>query len=322
MIAEGKITVTLGDSVQIASNRTASVSGLLAGREVGEALALLPMVFSLCGHAHCAAAQLATGQGAADMRLVLAENAREHLLRILLGWQGGGTSMPAPPVMALVADMHEAIENRDTVSVAATLDDYLEAHVFGCPPEDFLAGKSWLGAKTQAAAYLRDIQENGWQALGQTDPAPLPTLPARMLAKRMQEPGFCRYPDWQGTPRETGPFARHAQHPLVAAHGSGLLARLMARLVALALLPAQMRRSTPQDATPPFGMVETARGRLVHMAELEGGRIASYKILAPTEWNFHPEGVAAKALKGLAPAQAKAVIEAIDPCVDFELRAA
>jgi len=322
MIAEGKITVTLGDSVQIASNRAASVSGLLTGREVEEALALLPMVFSLCGHAHCAAAQLATGQGTADMRLVLAENAREHLLRILLGWQGGGTPMPAPPVMALVADMHEAIENRDTVSVAATLDDYLEAHVFGCPAEEFLAGKSWLGARTQAAAYLRNIQEKGWQALGQTTPAPLPTLPERALAERMQEPDFCRRPDWQGSPRETGPFARHAQHPLVASQGTGLMARLMARLVELALLPDQMRRSTPQDATPPFGMAETARGRLVHMAELEGGRIASYKILAPTEWNFHPEGVAAKALKGLAPAQAKAVIEAIDPCVDFELRAA
>ncbi len=322
MIAEGKIIVTLGAPVQISSNRTAAVARLLAGRKTDEALELLPMVFSLCGHAHSAAARLASGRGPVDMRLVLAENAREHLLRIMLGWKASAPPMPAPPIMALVGDMRVAIESGSHPRVADALDSYLQSHVFGCPPEDFLAGKSWLGAPTQAAAYLRNIEERGWQSLGQSQPAPLPPMAGDELARRMQEPDFCRRPDWQGSPRETGPFARHAQHPLVASQGTGLMARLMARLVELALLPDQMRRSTLQDATPPLGVVETARGRLVHMAEIAGERIVDYRILAPSEWNFHPEGVAARALEGLELAQAKAVIEAIDPCVDFEVRAA
>ncbi|HBQ37055.1 MAG TPA: Ni,Fe-hydrogenase I large subunit, partial [Rhodobacteraceae bacterium] len=61
---------------------------------------------------------------------------------------------------------------------------------------------------------------------------------------------------------------------------------------------------------------------LIHMARMENGLIADYKILAPTEWNFHPDGVASQALAGLVPDQARALVEAIDPCVDFEVRAA
>ena len=68
--------------------------------------------------------------------------------------------------------------------------------------------------------------------------------------------------------------------------------------------------------------METARGRLIHRARVVDGVITQYRILAPTEWNFHPQGVAVQALSGLEPDQAKAVVEAIDPCVDFELRAA
>jgi hypothetical protein len=322
LIAEGKLLIDLRDPVRISSNRTAPVSALLKGRKVADVLTVLPMVYSLCGHAHAAAARLATGQGGTDLRLVLAENAREHLLRILLGWKAGGTPMPAPPIMALVGDMEKAIKHRDTGAVAARLDAYLETCVFSCPPEDFLAGAPWLHVETQAATYLRLLKTKGWQNLGSVEPAPLPVLEIQELTVRMKEDGFCATPEWQGLPRETGPFARQAGHDLVKNCGTGLMARLMARLVELAQIPAQMRAATPINRRDGFGVIETARGRLVHMARIRDGRIAEYRILAPTEWNFHPKGVAAQALKGLDVAQAKAVIEAIDPCVDYELRAA
>ena len=49
--------------------------------------------------------------------------------------------------------------------------------------------------------------------------------------------------------------------------------------------------------------------------------------LAPTEWNFHPQGAAAQVLRGLdaqqpAPQLAPAVavlVAAFDPCVDYVL---
>ena len=51
------------------------------------------------------------------------------------------------------------------------------------------------------------------------------------------------------------------------------------------------------------------------------------QILAPTEWNFHPDGAAAQALMRL-PAQdpaflrrlAAMLINAVDPCVGYDLR--
>jgi len=50
-------------------------------------------------------------------------------------------------------------------------------------------------------------------------------------------------------------------------------------------------------------------------------------VLAPTEWNFHPEGVAAQALAALPPdmpglaARVRLLMAALDPCVPFEIAA-
>ncbi|MBK6630066.1 MAG: nickel-dependent hydrogenase large subunit [Betaproteobacteria bacterium] len=36
--------------------------------------------------------------------------------------------------------------------------------------------------------------------------------------------------------------------------------------------------------------METARGTLLHQVTLAGDHVAHYRIVAPTEWNFHPRG--------------------------------
>ena len=76
-----------------------------------------------------------------------------------------------------------------------------------------------------------------------------------------------------------------------------------------------------------ISQVEAARGRLVHRVELERALVRSYRILAPTEWNFHPRGVLVQGLTGLqARTQAElnrraaSLINAIDPCVGYQLR--
>jgi len=65
----------------------------------------------------------------------------------------------------------------------------------------------------------------------------------------------------------------------------------------------------------------------MHMVRLEGEVVRDYRILAPTEWNFHPQGPAAQALARLEAAnetdlkaQAELLIAAFDPCVGFEVR--
>ena len=48
-----------------------------------------------------------------------------------------------------------------------------------------------------------------------------------------------------------------------------------------------------------FAAVNSARGRLYHRLKLDGGgRIVDYAIVAPTEWNFHPDGPFVRLLLG------------------------
>jgi Ni,Fe-hydrogenase I large subunit len=68
--------------------------------------------------------------------------------------------------------------------------------------------------------------------------------------------------------------------------------------------------------------VQTARGLLLHRVRLADGRVADYQIVAPTEWNFHPEGALVRGLVGIEARDdaglvrsAQLVVQALDPCV-------
>jgi hypothetical protein len=177
----------------------------------------------------------------------------------------------------------------------------------------------------------------------------LPDLDPMALAERLSAPGagtFVAHPDWGGVPRETSPFTR-TRHldpvaGLVLAHGNGLLARQAAVLVEVAALLTRLQGGAGPGAGarqaamrgPGFGLaqVQAARGLLVHGVELdpvdlERGQVRDYRILAPTEWNFHPQGVVARGLATLSPMtdetqlrrQAGLFVTLVDPCVDYHL---
>jgi Ni,Fe-hydrogenase I large subunit len=68
--------------------------------------------------------------------------------------------------------------------------------------------------------------------------------------------------------------------------------------------------------------VETARGLLLHCAEIRDERVTGYGIVAPTEWNFQPGGPLERSLTGLDARDAEAlqrdcglVVQSLDPCV-------
>jgi hypothetical protein len=241
--------------------------------------------------------------------------------------------------------------------LAGTLDGLLERAVYGCPAREWLtihdraALDDWSGhSGGLAARVLRRLRDNGWENVGAVLPAFLPPLPNDQLAARLAAPDaetFIARPDWDGVPRETTPLERRREVPLIRAlladGRSGLLARMTALLVELAELPIRVRelslalreaRGVGTEAaggdTAPRGaglaQVEAARGRLAHCVELEHGSVRRYRIVAPTEWNFHPEGVAVQALLNLPAGDATlqrrlaaVLINAIDPCVDYDL---
>jgi Ni,Fe-hydrogenase I large subunit len=71
---------------------------------------------------------------------------------------------------------------------------------------------------------------------------------------------------------------------------------------------------------------EMARGLLLHWVQLDRhGAVAQYRVLAPTEWNFHPHGALALALAARAPQDvvaAQTLAGAFDPCVECSVQTA
>ncbi|MGZ4968713.1 MAG: nickel-dependent hydrogenase large subunit [Methylobacter sp.] len=207
--------------------------------------------------------------------------------------------------------------------------------------------KNWLQQNNALPAHLIDhLYSRNWEAIGQNNIACLPVLETEALNRELQQqdlPAFSRIPHWQGRCFETTLLNRQLLHPLISGmhsrYGSSLIVRMLARLLEVALIPGQLKQLLTKITASRFlpaisvandgiglAQVQAARGLLIHRLELRQGRVHDYRIIAPTEWNFHPEGVVAQGLKQLqteSPTdlqrQAELYINAVDPCVQYAL---
>lgn len=361
MNLEGRIDITLergGDApvgVRVESSRPQLAQKLMAGREPAEAANLAGLIFSLCGKAQRIAAEAAceaalglqadAATGLQREQAVLLELAQEHAWRLLLNWpEQAGTALGIAPDMASLLRLRKAAG--DTALFGATLDELLQTVLLGEPAAVWLARDlagfdAWREAGETSVARL--FAELGLGAdIGVSQACLLPSLhalpdaAARDLAGRaLADAAFCAQPMWRDAPAETGAVARlDGREPLatwIAQRGRGAGARLLARLLELAVLPsvliasgsgANVVRAWRLGDNSGLAGVETSRGLLLHVVRLFEGRVVEYRIIAPTEWNFHPAGALVQALSGLAPgddlaARAGLVAQALDPCVAF-----
>lgn len=246
----------------------------------------------------------------------------------------------------------DGLDRSALLEAIAQQEDLLAGIVFGEPLQDWLDRDDlekladWHGREDKiAACMIRQVLMRGWATAGAAAPCFLAelddaTLTAKMMSKGREE--FIARPLQEGKACETTSLARQRGAALIQAsvssYGAGLLTRLLARLRELACIPSAMRRileaegplqelQDPPEGAVGLAQVEAARGRLVHFLRLEKERIADYAILAPTEWNFHPEGAAAASLRALREEdqaglsnQARLLVESIDPCVGYRLR--
>jgi coenzyme F420-reducing hydrogenase alpha subunit len=248
------------------------------------------------------------------------------------------------------------VDDKAMVRLLVRIERLLERQVFDRPLRQWLAMRDvaglaqWSGrGRTVAARLLDRLPQDDREDAGSSDVDFLPALDAARLHRCLtghDAVQFIARPTWAGRCCETTPLARQRAHPLVRSllreHGGGLLTRMAARLVELAAIPSRLRRlaATLADsrselpAVEPsagggvgLGEVEAARGRLVHRVDVADDRVNAYQILAPTEWNFHPQGVVAKGLVSLRSGdeselrrKAALWINAVDPCVGYELR--
>ena len=256
---------------------------------------------------------------------------------------------------ALGADL-PPIEAARAADQARALAEVAMGSVFGMPPARWLAQigdrgalAAWArNATTLAADLVRRVAIADLAGLGRNAIDALPASVVPDLAEALSSAdadGFVATPIWRCRAHETTPFARCLDRPLVAdlaaEYGNGLLPRLAAllmeladALVMLADAPEVAGRSDPASPEAAgvgsgVGWADAARGLLVHRVALVDGRVTSYRILAPTEWNFHPAGVVAAGLVGSAlgrieddtelKRRAALYVTAVDPCVAYRL---
>jgi uptake hydrogenase large subunit len=363
-------------AVQIASTRPQVADRLLAGKPADAAVALVPQLFTICGRAQGLAADLALqaarGQLGADPAQRHARNqriemeiAQEYLWRALLDWP---TAVGMNADAAVLADLRRALNADPAAADPATraaVARAAERGVFGGSAQAWFehehvpAFEIWIAqGATPAARFVGAVQREGARHGAPRSAAEVPLLPslaqpqvlAEVAAALAADEAFAREPLFDGRPAETGAVSRHAAHSLVAAllaaFGRSTLTRLAARITELARIAAGIESAAPlygaltlaagAGVRRGLGWVETARGVLVHLIDLDGvgaderggrERIARYRILAPTEWNFHPRGAVAAGLLGVhAPSadelrqRADWLVQSLDPCVEYVLR--
>lgn len=300
---------------------------------------------------------------AAEAGMPLLAQAIQAFVRLRQALQGTadpfalGASDPLParsaraepaPVERAEAEIGRLRTGVDEQALHAVPEEWLQAIT------DLDQFQRWAEATpTLPAQLVRAVLDEGLESCGANPVSLLPVLPSAALAQRLaaaDASAFVAAPRWEQQCWETGPLARAASHPLVARlvtdFGNGVLAHLAALLVELARAASALDDAgeTPSDAasawSPRLAGTETAaervgvaqiqasRGLLVHRVAIVDGLVQHYQILAPTEWNFHPQGVVAEGLSAIAQQSAgRARLErfahlyvtAVDPCVDYRL---
>jgi hypothetical protein len=316
---------------------------LLVGRTPAEVLDWVPRLYSLCGCAQSLASRLAlaAAQGksllpeSSAMPLLLAEQAQEHLWRLLRDWP---TQIGITPRNTEFVGWFRRLGTMDE-GVEQTLSEYFETTMLGMPWKEWSA----MSSMEEFVRWARDVPAYAAQLSAALFPLQrysartnclTPTLTAADYAATPWTGNFSRKPEWHGAAAETGAYARWSAKPLIAAAGNGLLGRFLARLYDLGVTIQHLLQrdaGTLADACAPaqnegLARVDTARGTLLHRINLDGERVAHYSVVAPTEWNFHPRGACAAALAGLEETDESILrsrigcwATAFDPCVAWNL---
>ncbi|HTR57554.1 MAG TPA: nickel-dependent hydrogenase large subunit [Casimicrobiaceae bacterium] len=341
---------------------TLAASRLLVGRTAGEVRNIVPSLYSVCARAHAAAATAALAAAAsvssAAMDLetpsigVVLEAVGEHVRCLLIDWPRAlGREPNASPVARaqrkVEAMQCDARAGRAVPANVRALESTAADFIYGMPSAQWLqietveALQAWLDEASVEPALGLAVLLREHAALGASAILPMPAVGATTLhdplaASLATAPEFERYPTWNGSPVETGVLARTQSVPLVravlASFGNGVVARIVARLAELAMLLQQLAETqcvhwpAVQVCTDTTGAgvaaVQTARGLLLHRARVEGDRVTGYRIVAPTQWNFHPDGPLASGLRRCTARddddllrRATFAVCALDPCV-------
>jgi hypothetical protein len=355
LVDVGKLTLVVirhGYSVsatEIRSTRPMAAQ-ILKGKTPAQVLQIVPLLFSVCGRAQGAAAGAAlraAQQGDSDIsadaqRTIVCEAIQEHLWRVMLDWP---KLLGLPQQEQRFAAWYSMLRKigAGEVDMPVFLNEFARDGL-GMPLAEWRALDSyhalqiWFSkAHSPMAQLLFQLDELKHERQGSTGTRLLPAwtaAEAQIACAGKWNAGFSARPEWLGDAAETGAWTYFADnHLLLDVRKQGrpdALIRLLARIMDVVELASGCAAPRLDVASPAAGeglaVVRTARGLLMHHVRLAAETVQEYEIVAPTEWNFHPDGAFALDLRGLVELetghlQQMAHIEALslDPCVAYEV---
>lgn len=344
--------------IDLRSQRPVEASRVLIGKPVEAAVTVIPLLFSLCGHAQGVAARRAV-EGALGQqpsreteemrqRLVATEAAQELAVPMVLDWPGAAGAVgydegqgvaTARALRAAAATVFARGQGADGQSAARHMADAIDQAMD-------LVDRAVEAAEHAEALMVQQIG-------GRLDMPCRPLLPlsAEQAAGLVRDPAagvLPQAPLWQGAPAESGPLAAvlTGQGDAEALCG-GVAVRAQARRQQLIDIRQFLRSPEGQIVVPsgtraPFawgdgqgfgaGVASTARGTLIHWVRLDKGMVADWMIVAPTEWTCHPAGVLPQAAQrwaegvlgrglGVGPLRQglEWLVRVMDPCVPCQI---
>ena len=357
---QGQVEVSY-PSNSVTSNRPFAIQKLFINRKPTELVQLVGLSYSLCGQAQKFTANsvlnLLTEQETFNaLDLVMVESLREHLLSIVQMLQKLNLINQAEQI-AFMSGVGRWVPRFKAAKTAeeqqVVVDEILVEY------EKLIDGQNWLECFSAIEAKPKDsIELPGllgllMQALSvdfKTESASVDITKSQLHAinhdvlfinlNSMNWHEWASKPEVEGRAIENSAFSRIAQGSNEwgeLAKKAPLKTRLLARFVDIkqhleALLSKDHSQSfknklfgkaTVSDSEQ-IAWVETARGRLYHFAQTQGvdEPVQSYVISAPTEWNFHPQGVAGSLISNLKTSsheqwktEVSMIAQIIDPCV-------
>ena len=204
---------------------------------------------------------------------------------------------------------------------------------------------NWLQyGESKSVTFLNYLQQHQLNKIGDVKVSHLPDLDLQEVSALLNNDAYIKHPSYQNVTYETTPYSRQSRHQLIKQlvniHGNGVLTRAVAQLLEIFELLNKVKHDyrdiesenisysiqLPVLETRALVQLEAARGRLVHQLSIEDEKIKTYQILAPTEWNFHPEGVLNHMIESLnftdkedLIKKIKLLVNAIDPCVGYSV---
>jgi hypothetical protein len=313
----------------------AQLPRMLAGQEPEQALALVSVLFSLCGRAHAVAGARALDQAravavdpvveAVREQQVRVERIRETGLRLLRDWQYPRASQDRIQRLLRNTQRLSGLLEQPVQDAAAVAQAVAALQAW------------WQQSKASASSEQWWIhgRSRDWQGVMLGGPTAVldPGVSAalyRALAED-RDGGFCAAPRLSDGCRITGPVAAANAvcdgGQLVAGTLQALLMQLDTDIDSLAQpaepIPLATESREPEVGT---GWAWTARGWLLHRVALEAGTIKQWQILAPTDWNFHTEGALCQRLRGTVVERERVedlvsdLVLAHAPCVGYKTR--